>query len=179
MIHSYIHAQQKEESMRFIKENTVFGYKKWWKTISIQFPKSSEAIHITFSTNLYRVHWQGEFTLDGSLFVRLSREITKKKRKYRFKLQKRVKMGIFFFRGGVCRPFWKVINIFACTCPNRSGVGSVDNPDRFEQVFDPYYILEVPEKIFTHDISMVRRQKMLIFGVLKAFISKFTYYNLY
>ena len=35
------------------------------------------------------------------------------------------------------------------------------------------------KKFFTHDISMVRRQKMLIFGVLKAFISKFTYYNLY
>ena len=84
-----------------------------------------------------------------------------------------------FFREGFWGPFWKVINIFACTCPNRSGVGSIDNPDRFEQVFDPYYILEVPDKIFTHDISMVRRQKMLIFGVLKAFISKFTYYNLY
>ena len=59
-----------------------------------------------------------------------------------------------------------MINIFACTCPNRSGVGAIDNPDRFEQVFHPYYILEVPEKIFTRDISMVRRQKMLIFGVL-------------
>ena len=70
----------------------------------------------------------------------------------------------------------------------------MDNPDRFEQVFDPYYILEVPEKIFTHDISMVRRPKMLIFWCfkgfykqrrfasfcfLKTFISKFTYYNLY
>ena len=65
-----------------------------------------------------------------------------------------------------------MINIFACTCPNRSGVGSIDNPDRFEQVFNPYYILEVPEKIFTHDISMVHRQKMLIFGVFEAFISK-------
>ena len=86
-------------------------------------------------------------------------------------------MWEFVFLGGGA--FWKVINIFACTCPNRSGVGAIDNPDRFEQVFDPYYILEVPEKIFTHDISMVRRQKMLIFGVLKAFISKFTYYNLY
>ena len=63
-----IHAQHKEKSMRFIKENTIFGYKKWWKTISISFPKSSEAIHITFYTNLYRVHWQGEFTLAGSLF---------------------------------------------------------------------------------------------------------------
>ena len=40
-----------------------------------------------------------------------------------------------------------MINILACTCPNRSGVGAIDNPDRFEQVFNPYYILEVPEKI--------------------------------
>ena len=87
-------------------------------------------------------------------------------------------MGIFF-RGGVCRPFWKVINIFACTCPNHSGVGAIDNLDRFEQVFDTYYIPEASEKIFTDDISMVRPQKMYIFGVLKAFISNFTYYNLY
>ena len=72
-----------------------------------------------------------------------------------------------------------MINLFACTCSKRSGAGAIDNPDRFEQVFDPYHILEVPEKIFTRDISMVRRQKILIFGVLKAFIRKFTYYNVY
>ena len=35
------------------------------------------------------------------------------------------------------------------------------------------------KKIFTHDISMIRRQKMVIFGVLKVFVSNFTYYNLY
>ena len=79
----------------------------------------------------------------------------------------------------VLRPSGGRPQIFACKCPNRSGVGAIDNPDRFEQVFDPYYIHEVLEKIFTYDISMVRRQKMLIFGVLKAFISKFTYYNLF
>ena len=84
-----------------------------------------------------------------------------------------------FFKRGGCRPFWKVINIFACTCPNHSGVGAIDNLDRFEQVFDTYYIPEASEKIFTDDISMVRPQKMYIFGVLKAFISNFTYYNLY
>ena len=50
--------------------------------------------------------------------------------------------------------FWKVINIFACTCPNRSGVGAIDNPGRFEQALDQYYIPEVLEEIFTHDISM-------------------------
>ena len=84
-------AQQKQESMRFIKENTVFGYKKWWKTISISFPKSSEEIHITFSTNLYRV----------SLFCTTFSGNHEKKRKYRFKLQKRVKIQKKYY-------FWKL-----------------------------------------------------------------------
>ena len=88
-------------------------------------------------------------------------------------------MGIFFREGGVCRPFLKMINIFACTCPNRSGVGAIDNLDRFEQAFVQYYIPEDPENFSTHDISMVRRQKMSIFDVLKTFISKITYYTLY
>ena len=83
-----------------------------------------------------------------------------------------------FFRGGVQAVF-KMINIFACTGPNRSGVDAIDNPDRFEQAFVQYYIPEDPEKIFTHDILMVRRQKMIIFDVLKTFISKITYYKLY
>ena len=48
-----------------------------------------------------------------------------------------------------------------------------------EQVPDQRYIPDVSEKIFTHDISMIRRQKMVILGVLKVFISNFTYYNLY
>ena len=71
-----------------------------------------------------------------------------------------------------------MIDVFTCTCPNRSGVGAFDNTDRFEP-FDQYNIPEDPEKIFTHDISMVRRQKMFIFDVLKGFISKITYYKLY
>ena len=96
-----IRAQQKQESMGFIKENTVFGYKKWWKTISISFPKSSEAIHITFSTNLYRVHWQGGFTLDGLFFCTIFSGNHEKKRKYRFKLQKRVKIQKKYY-------FWKL-----------------------------------------------------------------------
>ena len=41
------------------------------------------------------------------------------------------------------------------------------------------YISEASENIFTDDISIVRPQKMYIFGVLKAFTSNFTYYNLY
>ena len=54
----------------------------------------------------------------------------------------------------------------------------IDNPDRFEQPFDQYYIPEDPEKNFTHDISMVRRQKMFIFDVLEVFIRKITYNKL-
>ena len=60
-------------------------------------------------------------------------------------------------------------------CPNRSGVDAIDKLDRFEQAYVQYYILEDPEIFFTHDISMVRRQKMFIFDVLKAFMSKITY----
>ena len=62
---------------------------------------------------------------------------------------------------------------------NRSGVGAIDSSDRFEQVLDQRYLPEASEKNFTHDISMIRRQEMVIFGVLKFFISNFTYYNLY
>ena len=72
-----------------------------------------------------------------------------------------------------------MVNIFKCRCPDRSGVGAIDHPDRFEQVSDQHYIRDVSEKIFTHDISMIRRQKTLICDVLKAFMSNFTYYNIY
>ena len=72
-----------------------------------------------------------------------------------------------------------LVSFIASTCLIRSAVGAIDSPDRFEQVLDQRYIPEVSEKIFTHDISMIRRQKMVIFGVLKVFISNFTYYNLY
>ena len=84
-----------------------------------------------------------------------------------------------FFRGKFSATFCNMVNIFTCKCPNRSGVGAVDSPDRFVQVLYQSYIPEVSEKIFTHDISMIRRQKMVIFGVWKVFISNFTYYNLY
>ena len=87
-------------------------------------------------------------------------------------------MGMFF-RGIFSVNFCNMVNIFTCRCPNRSGVGAIDSPDLFEQVLDQRYIPEVSEKNFTHDISMIRRQKMVIFGVLKVFISNFTYYNLY
>ena len=73
-----------------------------------------------------------------------------------------------------------MINIFACTCPNRSGVGAIDNPDRFEQAFVQYYIPEDPEKISRTTFRWsVRRQKISIFDALKIFISKITDYKLY
>ena len=72
-----------------------------------------------------------------------------------------------------------MVSLFACACPNRSGVGAIDSPDLFEQVLDQRYIPEDFEKNFTHDILMIRRHKMVIFGVLKVFISNFTYFNLY
>ena len=82
----------------------------------------------------------------------------------------------FIMWGLFSGPFCNMVNIFTCRCPNRSGVGAID---LFEQVLDQRYIPEVSEKIFTHDISMIRRQKMVIFGVLKVFISNFTYYHLH
>ena len=85
-------------------------------------------------------------------------------------------MGVFL--GGGDKISSKMSNIFGCKCPNHSGFGAIDNPDRFEQAFVQYHIPEDPEKIFTH-ISMFRRQKKSIFDVLKTFISKTTYYMLY
>ena len=72
-----------------------------------------------------------------------------------------------------------MVNIFTCRCPDLSGVGAIDYPDRFEQVLDTYYNPEASEKIITEDISMARPQKMYILDALKAFISNFTYCNLY
>ena len=67
---------------------------------------------------------------------------------------KDVHMEVLFREEG-CRPFWKMINIFAYTSPNRSGVDAIDNPGRFEQNFDTYYIPETSENFFMDDISMV------------------------
>ena len=63
--------------------------------------------------------------------------------------------------------FRNVANIFTCTCPNRSEVGAIDHPDQSEQVPDQDYIPDVSEKILTHDILMIHRQKTLIFGVYR------------
>ena len=72
-----------------------------------------------------------------------------------------------------------MVSFFASTCPNQLGVAAIDNPDWFEHVFDRYDIPEAPEKIFTHEFLMIGRQKMFIFGIIKAFTNNFTDYNLY
>ena len=75
-----------------------------------------------------------------------------------FKHLWRYHMGIFF-RRGIWGIFCNMTNIFICRCPNRSGVGAIDDPDRSEQVPDQCYIPDVSKRNFTHDISMIRRQK--------------------
>ena len=81
-----------------------------------------------------------------------------------------------FFRGVFSGAFCNMVNIFTCRCPNQSGVGAIDSPDLYEQVLDQRCIPEVSEKIFTHDILMIRRQKMVIFDVLKVFISNWEFF---
>ena len=70
-------------------------------------------------------------------------------------------------------------NIFTCRRPNRSGDSVIDHSDRSELVTDQHYIPDVNEKNFKNGILMIHRQKKFTFAVLKAFISNFTYYNLY
>ena len=92
------------------------------------------------------------------------------------------KICVFLFRGASGASgihLFSVISFIACTCPNRSGVGAIDNPGLLEQVFEQYDIPDVPEKNFEHDFSIVCRQKMFIFSLSTAFIRNFTYYNLY
>ena len=72
-----------------------------------------------------------------------------------------------------------MVNIFSYTSPNWSGVGAIDNLDRFEQVFDTNYIPKFSENFFMDDMSVVRPYKTYVLGGYKAFISNFTYYNLY
>ena len=52
-------------------------------------------------------------------------------------------------KGNLLGWFWgsfsKMIDIFSYTSPNCSVYGAIDNPDRFEQVFDTYYIPETSE----------------------------------
>ena len=41
-----------------------------------------------------------------------------------------------------------MVSFIASTCPNRSGVGALDNPGLLEQVFEQYDIPDVSEKNF-------------------------------
>ena len=86
-----------------------------------------------------------------------------------------------FFRGasGAFRIHFLMVSFIVCTCPNRTRVGAIDNPGLLQQVFEQYDIPDVPEKKFEHDFLIVCRQKMFIFSLSTAFISNFTYYNLY
>ena len=87
-----------------------------------------------------------------------------------------------FFQGGIGAivvHLFSIVSFFTCTRPNRSRVGAIDNPDLSEQVSNQYNIPKDPEKIFTNDFSKVGHEKMFIFGVLDAYVSNFTYYNLY
>ena len=62
-----------------------------------------------------------------------------------------------------------MVNIFTYTCPNHSGVGAIDSPDRFEHVSNQYYILEVPGKFFRDEISFVRAEKLAKNGLFWCF----------
>ena len=83
-----------------------------------------------------------------------------------------------FFRGasGAFRIHFLMVSFIVCTCPNRTRVGAIDNPGLLEQVFEQY---DVSEKNFEHDFLIVCSQKMFICSLSTAFISNFTYYNLY
>ena len=47
---------------------------------------------------------------------------------------------------------------------------AIDRPDPFEQVFDPYIILEVLGRIFVDEVSIIEPQKTDIYGIFWAFI---------
>ena len=95
--------------------------------------------------------------------------------------QKNEYVGICLFRGGSRRIF-KIINILTYTCPNHSGVVAIYSPDQFGHVLHSYCIREVLEKILDTRFLLCTLRKCLkkaIFGVFKAFISNFLYYNRY
>ena len=60
-------------------------------------------------------------------------------------------MFLRILKGGDCRPFWKVIDIIACTSSNRSGIDAIDKPELWTSF---RYILQSRNlwKIFTNDI---------------------------
>ena len=57
----------------------------------------------------------------------------------------------------------------------RPGVGANDSPDQSRQGFEQYDTSEVFEKVFQSDFLMACCQKILIFGIFNACISKIAY----
>ena len=71
-----------------------------------------------------------------------------------------------FFRGSFCDIglLLSSVTLFvASTRLIRSGVGAIDIPDQYRQLFDQNDPSEVPEK-FSRDFSMACREKMFIFS---------------
>eukprot|EP00493_Phyllostaurus_siculus_P012807 UN12995 len=47
-----------------------------------------------------------------------------------------------FFRmtlGTIVTHLFSMVSFFVFTCPNQSGVGAIDDPGWFEQLFDPFF----------------------------------------
>ena len=63
---------------------------------------------------------------------------------------------------------FSMVSFFASTCPIRSGVGAIDNPDQSGQVFEQYDVSEVPEKISrtTFPWLVVRKYSFLVISRL-------------
>ena len=87
-----------------------------------------------------------------------------------------------FFRGtsgAIVIHCFSIVSFFACTCPNRSGVGAIDNHDLFEDVFEQYDIPKAHEKNFPALLFDGLSSENVHFWCLTAFISNFTYYSIY
>ena len=60
----------------------------------------------------------------------------------------------------------------------RSVVGAIDSPYQSRQCFEQYDTSEVLEKVLSDDFLIACRQRILIFGIFKACISKIAYTSL-
>ena len=85
---------------------------------------------------------------------------------------------MFFFKRGV-KEFFKNCHIFTYTCPNGSGVGAIDSHDPLEDVFDPYYMLEVLRKFFMDKVLVIHPLKSAKNGLFWPFIRVLCINNLY
>ena len=83
-----------------------------------------------------------------------------------------LQLCVFFFRGpcgGIVVHLFSMVSFFASTCPIRSGVGAIDNPDQSGQVFEQYDVSEVPKKFSrtTFQRVVVRKCSFLIISRLE------------